>query len=101
MNEVDRQLKKLFAAAKPARSARIGEDLSMPPGFAARVVGSWKAATTDEDWAAGGLVLCRWGLGVACGVMVVCLVWNRNALQSEWSPAQTVANQVTEFVSVP
>jgi hypothetical protein len=34
-------------------------------------------------------------------VMVVCLVWNRNALQSEWSPAQTVANQVTEFVSVP
>ena len=101
MNQLDPRLKRLFAASRPARQARVNADAAAPFGFATRVVNlrRMEPGAVDEErtWAR----LARRGFGLACGVMLVSLAWNWRPLTTEWSPALTVAQQVTRVVSLP
>ena len=101
MNELDRQLKRVFAAAKPARLARINAEAPAPIGFAGRVANRWQASAGLEDGTGSWANISRWGLGLACAVLVFSLVLNRNLLSADWSPALNAAEHVAELVSLP
>lgn len=99
MKTTDQQLERLFAAAKPAHEHRLAQPATIPFGFATRV---GQAAFDNSNGAAMAWArLSRWGLGFACGVMVLTLLMNRTALSNDWSPALTVAQEVSELVSLP
>ena len=101
MNEFEPQLKRLFTSAKPLRRARMASDASAPLGFAARVAHRYLSADRNERFAVRWGNLSRWGLGFACGLMLLSLAWNWNLLNAQWSPALAVAEHVSEFVSMP
>lgn len=101
MNERGPQLRRLFAAAKSVRRARINAEASAPFGFGGRVVSRWQGAAPSNGSMGSWSRLSGWGLGMAGGVMLLSLVWNWKPLHSEWSPTYTVVAQVTEFVSSP
>ena len=101
MNERDRQLRRLFAAAKPARCSRIEADAPVPTGFARRVTSRLRPGPAVGDAAASWIGLSRLGLGLACALLVLNLAIHRSLFSHEWSPAIAAAERITEFVSLP
>jgi len=101
MNELDRQLQRLFAAAKPARRSWIEAKAPVSAGFAGRVMSRFQPGLAADNKAANWTSLSQWGLGLACALLVLNLTIHRGLFSQEWSPAIAAAEQVTEFVSLP
>ena len=101
MNELDRQLQRLFAAAKPARRSWIEANAPVPAGFAGRVTSRLQLRLAGDNEAASWIRLSQWGLGLACALLALNLAIHRDLFRHEWSPAIAAAQQVTEFVSLP
>lgn len=98
MNEIDRQLKRLFQVARQQVSREREES---PFGFARQLACRWQLNPEASSQPAPWMLFSRWSLAGACLLLIISLVFNLGLVRFEWSPEMTVADPVSRMILLP